>query len=122
MEDSMSTPTTETEDRLRGVAKGNLSGFDALVSMHEGVRQATGLDPETFQLVQIAALASVDGCPVSWLAHLEAADEIELSLEKILGTLVAIAPIVGTPRVVSAGARIVHAMGLEEERAQTDLS
>jgi alkylhydroperoxidase/carboxymuconolactone decarboxylase family protein YurZ len=122
MEYAMSTPTTEAEDRLRGVARGNLSGFDALIGMHEGVREATGLDSETFQLVQIAALASVDGCPVSWLAHLEAADEIELSLEKILGTLVAIAPIVGTPRVVSAGARIVHAMGLEEERAKTDFS
>jgi len=113
----MSTPTNETEDRLRGVARGSLSGSDALVSMHEGVREATGLDAETFQLVQIAALASVDGCPVSWLAQLEAADEIELGLEKILDTLIAIAPIVGTPRVVSAGAKIVHAMGLQEESA-----
>lgn len=114
----MSTPAAETEDRLRSVAKGDMSGVEVLVRMHEGVREATGLDAETFQLVQIAALATVDGCPVSWLAQLEAADEIDLGLEKILGTLVAIAPIVGTPRVVAAGARIVHAMGLEEELAR----
>jgi 4-carboxymuconolactone decarboxylase len=114
----MSTRATESEDRLRSVAKGDMSGVEVLVGMHEGVLEATGLDPETFQLIQIAALAAVDGCPVSWLAHLEAADEIELGLEKILGTLIAIAPIVGTPRVVSAGARIVHAMGLEEELAK----
>jgi 4-carboxymuconolactone decarboxylase len=114
----MSTPATEAEHRLRSVAKGNMSGVEVLVGMHEGVLEATGLDPETFQLVQMAALAAVDGCPVSWLAHLEAADEIELGLEKILGTLMAIAPIVGTPRVVSAGAKIVHAMGLEEELAK----
>jgi len=114
----MSKPATELEDRLRSVAKGDMSGVEVLARMHEGVLEATGLDPETFQLVQIAALAAVDGCPVSWLAHLEAADEIELDLEKILGTLMAIAPIVGTPRVVAAGARIVHAMGLEEELAR----
>jgi 4-carboxymuconolactone decarboxylase len=114
----MSTSASESEDRLRSVAKGDMSGLEVLVGMHEGVLESTGLDHETFQLVQMAALAAVDGCPVSWLAHLEAADEIELGLEKILGTLIAIAPIVGTPRVVSAGARIVHAMGLEEELAK----
>jgi 4-carboxymuconolactone decarboxylase len=114
----LGTPPAEPEDRLRSVAKGDIGRLEPLAGMHEGVLEATGLDPETFQLVQIAALAAVDGCPVSWLAHLEAADEIELGLEKILGTLVAIAPIVGTPRVVSAGARIVHAMGLEEELEQ----
>ena len=116
----MSTPATDTEARLRGVARGDLSGFDALISMQERVLEATGLDPETFQLVQIAALAAVDGCPVSWLANLEAADEIDLGLEKVLGTLMAIAPIIGTPRVITAGARIVHAMGLEEERARAE--
>jgi 4-carboxymuconolactone decarboxylase len=114
----MNTPATELEDRLRSVAKGTMGGFEVLVEMHEGVLEATGLDAETFQLVQIAALAAVDGCPVSWLAQLEAADEIELGLEKVLGTLIAIAPIVGTPRVVAAGAKIVHAMGLEEDRAR----
>jgi 4-carboxymuconolactone decarboxylase len=114
----MGTPASGSEDRLRRVAKGDMSGAEVLVGMHTGVLEASGLDPDTFQLVQIAALAAVDGCPVSWLAHLEAADEIELGIEKILGTLIAIAPIVGTPRVISAGARIVHAMGLEEELAK----
>jgi alkylhydroperoxidase/carboxymuconolactone decarboxylase family protein YurZ len=114
----MSAPATKPEDRLRSVARGDMSGVEVLIGMHEGVLEATGLDAETFQLVQIAALAAVDGCPVSWLAHLEAADEIELDLEKILGVLIAIAPLVGTPRIVSAGARIVHAMGLEEELAR----
>jgi 4-carboxymuconolactone decarboxylase len=117
MEHVVSTSTAEAESRLRGVAKGNLSGFEALLSLHGRAREATGLDPETFELVQIAALAALDGCPVSWLARLEAADEIELGLEKVLGTLIAIAPIVGTPRVVAAGAKIVHAMGLQEDSA-----
>jgi 4-carboxymuconolactone decarboxylase len=118
----MSTASSATEGRLRGVAKGDLGGVDVFVNMHEGVLEASGLDPETFQLVQIAALAAVDGSPVSWLLHLDAAEESDLDLEKVLGALVAIAPIVGTPRVVAAGAKIVRAMGLEEELARADLS
>jgi alkylhydroperoxidase/carboxymuconolactone decarboxylase family protein YurZ len=111
MEQVMTMPTAEAESRLRGVAKGNLDDFDFL---HGDV---PALDAETIELIQIAALAAVDGCPVSWLARLEAADAIDLDLEKVLGTLIAIAPIVGAPRVVSAGAKIVHAMGLQEESA-----
>jgi 4-carboxymuconolactone decarboxylase len=114
----LGTTTSEPEDRLRGIAQGELGRLKAFAGMEEGVLEETALDAETFQLVQIAALAAVDGCAVSWLAQLEAADENELGLEKILGTLLAIAPIVGTPRVVSAGARIVHAMGLGEELEQ----
>jgi len=112
--------STTTDDRLRGVASGDLSGIEALVNMHEGVQEASGLDSETYQLVQIAALAAVDGSPVSWLVHLDAADDSDIDLEKILGTLVAVAPIVGTPRVVSAGAKIVRAAGLVEELGPSD--
>jgi hypothetical protein len=107
MEHVMTMTTAETESRLRGVARGDLSGLQGDVP---------ALDAETFELVQIAALSAVDGCPVSWLTRLEAADAIDLDLELVLGTLIAIAPIVGTPRLVSAGAKIVHAMGLQEER------
>jgi 4-carboxymuconolactone decarboxylase len=112
----MTTRASAPEEGLRGVARGDLSGIEALVNMHEGVLEASGLDPETYQLVQIAALTALDGSPVSWLVHLEAADESGLGLEKVLGTLVATAPIVGTPKIVSAAANIVRAAGLAEER------
>ncbi len=70
-----------------------------------------GLDLETFQLVQIAALAAVDGSAVSWLVHLGAAEETDLDLERCWA-LVPIAPTIGTPRVVAAGAKIVRAVGI----------
>jgi len=102
------------EERLRRIARGDLAGLGVLAGMHEGVREASGLDAQTFELVRIAALAAVDGSAVSWVLHLDVADEANLDVTQLLGTLVAIAPIVGTPRVVSAGAKILRAVGLAE--------
>ena len=110
----MNAPVATAEERLRRIARGDLAGLGLLAGMHDGVREASGLDAQTFELVQIAALAAVDGSAVSWVLHLDIADEANLDVTQLLGTLVAIAPIVGTPRVVSAGAKILRAVGLAE--------
>jgi len=112
------TAQAKAAERLRSVARGDLSRLGALSDMYNGVRDGSGLDQETYELVQIAALVAVDASAVSWLLHLGAAEESDLDLDKVLGTLVAIAPIVGTPRVVSAGAKIVRAVGLHEAVAE----
>jgi len=101
---SVSTSRTDTEERLCAVASGDLHAIDI----------AAKLDPETYQLVRIAALVALDAPLVSWVAQLDAADEAQLDLEQVLGTLVALAPIVGTPRVVSAAAKIVRVSALAE--------
>ena len=95
---------TETEERLCALAHADLSALEP----------AAALDVETQRLVQIAALVALDGPLVSWVAQLDAADEAQLDLEQILGTLVAIAPIVGSLRVVAAGRKSVRAAGLAE--------
>ena len=112
------TAQAKAAERLRSVARGDLSRLGILSDMYTGVREASGLDQETYELVQIAALVAVDGSAVSWLLHLGAAEDSELDLDKVLGTLVSIAPIVGTPRVVSAGAKIVRAVGLHDAVAE----
>jgi len=63
----------------------------------------------------IAALVAIDAPHVSWLRHLEAADEQEIELDKILGTLLAVAPVVGSAKIVAACAKIVRAAALGEE-------
>ena len=100
----MATQRTRPEERLCALADGDL----------RPIEQPAELDGETDRLVQIAALVALDGPLVSWVAQLDAADEEELDLEQVLGTLVAIAPIVGTLRVVSAARKIVRAAGLAE--------
>jgi len=100
----VATHRTETEERLCAVARGDLRSIELPVE----------LDRDTYRLVQIASLVALDGPLVSWVAQLDAADEAQLDLDQVLGTLVAIAPIVGTLRVVSAARKIVRATALAE--------
>jgi 4-carboxymuconolactone decarboxylase len=104
-----------TEDRLRAVARGDFESVGLLVHVEGGALGGSGLDAEARQLVQIAALVAIDAPHVSWLRQLEAADEQEIELEKILGTLLAVAPVVGSAKIVAAGAKIVRAEALGEE-------
>jgi alkylhydroperoxidase/carboxymuconolactone decarboxylase family protein YurZ len=104
-----------TEDRIRAVAHGDFEGVGLVADLQNGVVGGSGLDAETCQLVQIAALVAIDAPHVSWLRHLEAADDQEIELDKILGTLLAVAPVVGSAKIVSACAKIVRAAALGEE-------
>jgi 4-carboxymuconolactone decarboxylase len=46
--------------------------------------------------------------------------EAGLEPEKILGTLIAIAPVIGTARIVSAAGSILRAFALAEDLAEED--
>jgi 4-carboxymuconolactone decarboxylase len=52
--------------------------------------------------------------------NLEAASEVGVEAEQVRGVLAAVAPIVGTPRVVSATTSIAGALALEIEIAELD--
>ena len=90
----------------------NTPVLDTLLQMNDGVLERSGLDPETFMLVRIAALASAGAPPESYLLNLGMADDVGLSVEQIQGVLVAIAPVVGGARVADAGSSIAQAVGI----------
>jgi alkylhydroperoxidase/carboxymuconolactone decarboxylase family protein YurZ len=92
--------------------------LDLLKDMTADSLDATNLDEQTLMLVRIAALVAVDASPVSYAMNLEAAGEVGLDPERVRGVLAAIAPIVGTARVVSATGSIVKALALEIEVAE----
>jgi len=93
-----------TEDRLRAFARGDFDGVGVAPDLQNGSVGGSRLDVETYQLAQIAALVAIDAPHVSWLRHLEAADEQEIELDKILGTLLAVAPVVGSAKIGRAAA------------------
>jgi 4-carboxymuconolactone decarboxylase len=64
-------------------------------------------------LLRIAALASVGAAPASYAANLGAADEFGVEPEKVQGSLVAIAPVVGTARVAEAALAIATTLGVQ---------
>ena len=94
--------------------------LDLLASMTESSLTASSLDSQTLMLVRIAALVAVDAPPASYLINLGAAAENGLELDQVRGVLAAVAPIVGTPRVVSATGNIVRALGLALESAELE--
>ena len=94
--------------------------LDLLKDMTASSLDATNLDERTLMLVRIAALVAVDAPPVSYAMNLEAAGQVGVEAEQVRGVLAAIAPIVGTTRVVSATSSIAGALALENELAELD--
>ena len=92
--------------------------LNALLRMHEGSLEESGLDPETFILVRIAALTTLDAAPASWMVNLKISGEAGIAPERIVSTLIAIAPVIGTARVVSAAGSIVEALKLANAPAE----
>jgi 4-carboxymuconolactone decarboxylase len=94
--------------------------LDLLASMTAGSLEASTLDAETLMLVRIAALVAVDAPPASYLFNLGAAADLDLDVDAVRGVLAAVAPIVGTTRVVSALGKIALALDFELDLAEVD--
>ena len=106
----LSTP----EQSLQALAAGDAPVLETLAQMQLGALERSNLDEQTYLLVRLAALVATDAAPVSYLAHLGVAGDLGISMDEVLGTFVAIAPIVGSARVLSAASRMVRA-GLVRE-------
>ena len=97
------------EDRLRALAGGHASALATLARMQAGTRERSGLDEDTYLLVRVAALVASDATPLSYRAHLGADGDARLPTAKVLAALAAIAPVVGSARVLSAAAGLAQA-------------
>ena len=94
--------------------------LDLLGTMTAASIEASELDERTLMLVRLAALIGVDAPPASYLMNLAAATDVGLDEDSVRDVLVAVAPIVGTPHVVSALGKIARALGLAIEMADVD--
>jgi hypothetical protein len=86
--------------------------LDTLAEMTAASVARADFNPEVLLLVRLAALAAVDAPTESYLLNLGAAAQTDLTLEDAQSTLIAIAPIVGAPKVLSAAGKIAEALGL----------
>lgn len=75
------------------------------------------LSPRELMIARIAALAAVDAPAASYVLNAGAAMEAGVTLEDVQGILVAVAPVVGTPRVVDAAAQLTQGLGFVVELA-----
>jgi hypothetical protein len=94
--------------------------LDLLGKMTADSIEASSLDAEVLVLTRIAALVAVDAPPASYMLNLGAASELGIDVEQVRGVLAAIAPIVGTARIVSATGNIARALGMALEIAELE--
>jgi len=100
------------------MAKGEAPVLEALADINAVSLERTELDPASLILVRLAALVAIDAPPSSYLVHIGAAAEAGVTADQAQDVLVAVAPIVGTPRTMAAAAKIVQALGLAIDLAE----
>lgn len=94
--------------------------LDLLTAMTAESIEASSLDAKSLMIARIAALVAIDAPPASYLMNLGAAGEVGLGADDVQGVLAAVAPIVGTTRVVSATGNIARALGFAIELAELE--
>lgn len=86
--------------------------LDTLKDMTEASMSRTSLSDRELMLVRIGALAAVDAPISSYFLNMGVAVEVGLTTEDAQGVLIAVAPIIGAPKVVASAAAIAEAYGL----------
>ena len=103
--------------------------LDTLADITAASVEHNSLSPRDFILARVAALIAVDAPPISWLANADPIEESGLTADDVQGIMIAVAPIVGAPRVMAASGHILRALGfaiavaeeeLDEELAELD--
>jgi alkylhydroperoxidase/carboxymuconolactone decarboxylase family protein YurZ len=93
-------------------------GYIELVLADEQAAMAlSGFDCRTHALVRIASLVAVDAAPPSYMSSVDRALGAGVTPEEIVGTLIALLPIVGAARVTSAAPNLALALGYDTAEA-----
>ena len=108
---------TEHENRLRCLALGDERFVNSVLGIELDTVDASHLDPRTHTLVRLGAMLALDAGLSSYQADVETALAAGASLDEIVGIVVAVAPIIGLARVVSAAPQLALALGYDVEAA-----
>jgi alkylhydroperoxidase/carboxymuconolactone decarboxylase family protein YurZ len=100
----------------------NTPVLDTLTEMTTASVERNSLPPRDFMLARLAALIAVDAPPISYFANASAIQQSGMTTEDIEGVMIAIAPVVGAPRVMSAGGHILRALGIAVAVAESEMA
>jgi len=73
--------------------------------------------PCSHALVRVGALIAMNATPPSYMSAVAAADEAGVTRDELVGTLIAVLPVVGVARVVSAAPNLGLALGYDVAEA-----
>jgi alkylhydroperoxidase/carboxymuconolactone decarboxylase family protein YurZ len=96
--------------------------LDTLIDINATSIEHSHLMPRELMLARLAALVAVDAPPASYLANASVAADSGVSEQDVQEVMIAVAPVVGTAKVVSAGGNMMRALGFAIKVAEADLS
>jgi hypothetical protein len=102
------------------MALGEAPVLEALADINAVSVARTELDAASLVAIRLAALVAVDAPMASYLLHFGPAAEAGLTIDTAQDVLVAVAPIVGTARTLSAAGKLAEALDLAIEVALED--
>jgi alkylhydroperoxidase/carboxymuconolactone decarboxylase family protein YurZ len=96
--------------------------LDTLTDMTAVSVEHNSLSPREYLIARLAAMIAMDAPPVSYLATASAIQESGLTADDLQGVMIAVAPVVGAPRVMAAGGHIVRALGIAIAVAEAEIA
>jgi alkylhydroperoxidase/carboxymuconolactone decarboxylase family protein YurZ len=88
-----------------------------MLGIHLNTNDAAQLDPKTQALVRLGGLVAMGAAPGSCHWAADAALDTGATAEDVVGTLIAMAPICGLARVISAIPEVALAIGYDIDQA-----
>jgi len=105
------------EENLRRLALHDEQCVRSVLGIHLDNVEAAGLDPKAQALVRLAALVGLGASGASYCWAVEAALAAGATADEIVGALIAVAPITGLARVVSATPEVALSIGYDIDQA-----
>jgi 4-carboxymuconolactone decarboxylase len=105
------------EDRLRSLTVNDQTFLRSLLRLEPEDLETSCLDAKTQALVRLPSLVSLDAAPVSYQWCVDIALAAGASPDEIVGTLLAVAPLAGLARVVSAAPKLAVAIEYDVDAA-----
>ncbi len=105
------------ERTLRCFAVNDERFIRSVVSGSLGPAEVPGFGPKTQAFVRLAALVALDAAPATYQCEVESAFAAGATADDIVGTLVAVAPLIGVARAVSAAPKLGIAIGYDVDAA-----
>jgi 4-carboxymuconolactone decarboxylase len=103
------------EEALKGMALGDGAVYEQVMKLHADNLTESALDKKSYALVRIASLIALGAEEASFVTNIGVATEWGVSADDIVGVLIALAPMVGAPRIVAAAPKIATALGVVAE-------
>ena len=110
-------PDQLCHDHLLSLAVHDEGYIEAVLAIRLGDLEVSGLDPRTRALVRLGAMVALDASAVSYQSAIGAGFASGATLEDVVGVLLAVAPVVGVTRVVSAAPELARAVGYDIDTA-----